>query len=91
MVRRGFYRSAILRDCAGIPYPATLESLHEVNPNLSRKKMWIIVNKRGEQQHQFGAFKFHSDAYRVLRKAIDRMPNAGCKIKFQEEKADNHA
>lgn len=53
--------------------------------------MWIIVNKRGEQQHQFGAFKFHSDAYRVLRKAIDRMPNAGCKIKFQEEKADNHA
>lgn len=53
--------------------------------------MWIIVNKRGEQQHQFGTFNFHSDAYRVLRKAIDRIPNAGCKIKFQKEKADNHA
>lgn len=50
--------------------------------------MWIIINKRGERQHQFGAFNFHSDAYRVLRKAIDRIPNAGYRIKFKNDKTE---
>lgn len=47
--------------------------------------MYIIVNKRGERLFQYGAFTFESDAYRVLRKALEKNPVSGARIKFVED------
>ena len=38
--------------------------------------MWIIENEKKQEMHQFGAFFHESDAYRVLRKAIEKIPKA---------------
>lgn len=48
--------------------------------------MFIIVNKRERPQHQFGTFDSHSDAYRVLRKAIEKLPpHSGLHVKEIKE------
>ena len=43
--------------------------------------MFGIYNKSGERLHQFGAFTHEADAFRVLRKAMDKLPLAGCRVK----------
>lgn len=42
--------------------------------------MWIIENDQKQEMHQFGAFFHKSDAYRVLRKAIEKIPKANYHI-----------
>ena len=46
-----------------------------------QEPIWIIVNRNGEQLHQFGSFTHNADAYRVLSKAQKLYPLAGCRVK----------
>lgn len=44
--------------------------------------MFCIVDKRNSVMSQFGCFYHRSNAYHVLRKAIERMPSLKqCRIK----------
>lgn len=48
--------------------------------------MYIIVNRHGAQQPQFGQFVSEGNAYNVLRKAIQKGQAAGCRIHFIPKK-----
>ena len=50
----------------------------------TESNMWIIVNTYGERMYQFGAFVSQANACDVLRKAIDKYPNAGLKVVYHE-------
>lgn len=47
-----------------------------------------IYNKYGERLYQFGSFEHEDDAYNVLRKAMERYPLAGCRIKTIPDEND---
>ena len=47
--------------------------------------MFAIFNRHNERLYQFGTFSFRNDAYRVLRKAIENLPNSGAHIKQIDE------
>lgn len=50
--------------------------------------MFGIYNKYNILQEQFGTFDNHTDAYRVLRKAIEKCPDMNLHINPIENKTE---